>query len=131
MYVSNHFSNKAYRNWGLWNFDVVEFFFRPIGTKNEYLELQVSPLNQQFQLCIVEPRNIFYTPLDLNFDSHVNKSDDQISIDLVIPNTWNTLDFEGNFFAILGSDATRSYLAANVDTSVAPNFHRPDLFRKL
>lgn len=128
-YVCRSFSHDARKNWGLWEFDVVEFFVRAVG-EEEYLEIQVSPLNQQFMLKIISPREIFYTPLDYSFKSTVNNKDNITQVSLELPNLWNTRDLEGNFFAILGSDQ-RNYFAMNLDESCAPNFHRTDLFKKL
>lgn len=128
-FVSQAFSHDGRKNWGLWNYDVVEFFVRALGDE-EYLEVQVSPLNQQFMLKVIKPRKVFYTPLSYSFYSTVNTKNNITQVSMELPNMWNTCDLEGNFFAILGSNQ-KNYFAMNLDEKKAPDFHRTDLFKKL
>lgn len=124
------------KNWGLWNFDVVEIFLQPrkeiTHYQSPYIELQVSPLNQGFNLHIIEPRKITYTPLDLNFYHEVLLTENsthyqwESKITVQLPDTAKYLF--GNCYACLGHGETREYFGLNLKPSVNPDFHCPDYF---
>jgi hypothetical protein len=128
--ISDEFSDRACENWGLWNFDVIEFFVRASGA-NEYLELQTSLNNKQFILKIIRAREIYYTPMDLTFNSNSLADNGSITVEVDLPNIWNTTKLEGNFFAILGPCDSRCHYAWKLDPNTSADFHRPDLFEKL
>ncbi|MFZ4713546.1 MAG: hypothetical protein ACOYL6_07540 [Bacteriovoracaceae bacterium] len=132
-------SENAKKNWGLWNYDVVEAFLQVRNTVDEvrapYVEVQVSPLNQSFNLIITEPRKIYYTPLELKFAHQVKLFETeaaygfQANLSLELP--WRGKFYFGNFFACLGYGENREYFALNPNHESAPDFHRPELFASL
>ncbi|MBY0516692.1 MAG: hypothetical protein K2P81_07285 [Bacteriovoracaceae bacterium] len=132
------FSESDFRkNWELWNFDVVEAFLQLRNHPNDihapYVEIQVSPLNQKLALVILKPRVSFFTPLNLDFTSQTQKSDSKWStqIKLTLPSALLSQgELWGGLFACLGSHE-RSYLALNPNPEDKPDFHRPELFKKL
>jgi hypothetical protein len=140
--TSTYFDDKEgmdKKNWGLWNHDVVEAFIQVRNSVEEiqapYLEIQVSPLNQGFNLIILEPRKVFYTPLDLKFH-HTTKLFEteaafgfQANLSIELP--WRGKFYFGNFFACLGHGDSREYFALNPNKDEKPDFHRPELFVNL
>ncbi len=130
--TSTSFGNIPYKNWGLWEYDVVELF---IGTKSHYLELQVSPLGQGFILEIFKPRQLYFTPFqyEFHFSSSVQGESWKASLSLDLEQLKFTTDDEihYNAFAILGGALQREYYALNINQEETPNFHRPDLFLSL
>lgn len=134
--TNQNFQAESKKNWGLWNYDVVEVFLQPrleiTYTHTPYIELQVSPLNQGFNLVIIEPRQIYYTPLDLRFfhETVLTETNERY-----IWNTKLTLELPfyskylfGNCFACLGQGENREYFGLNLKPGVSPDFHRPDYF---
>lgn len=118
-----------FKNWGLWNFDVVEFFLTFSDNSNEYLELQISPLNQLFALEISTPRRDFSYPNNFDIDSGVfidgNNWHGRLSVPIdLIPGNSNKL--RGNITSILGRP--RNHFALNINKDNRADFHRPDLF---
>lgn len=131
-YISNEFKDNSFDNWGLWDFDVVEVFLT--YNKKEYIELQVSPLNQNFALKIIEPREIYNRPDDLEFKSDVVSNcynwNTKLRINKsLIPGHETDHKIFGNLHAILGQD--REHYSYNVNTESKPDFHRIDLFKEL
>lgn len=124
------------KNWGLWNFDVIEVFLQPRNQithfHQSYLELQVSPLNQGFNLQIIEPRKIYYTPLDLNFYHETNLTETTTHYQWECKLTVSLPEIDkylfGNFYACLGQGETREYFGLNLKASAKPDFHCPDYF---
>lgn len=130
--TKHRFGTDPRKNWGLWDYDVVECFF---GNKEgQYLEVQLSPLSQGFNLVITEPRKIFYTPLDYH-PSFYSEWDDKVwKAKMSLPIDYLDIegDLYGNFFACLGKPEAREYFALNTDdVKKTPDFHRPELFIKL
>ena len=116
-------------NWGLWEFDVVEFFYRK-PSEQEYHELQVSPLNQKFHLNIIKPREIFYSPIEFYWSGQVECVEDTWLTQIQIPH--NGSEIEGNFHAMLGDpNKSRHYFSYKVNPQAQPDFHRPEYFVKL
>lgn len=141
-FYSNGFNLKdPQKNWGLWDYDVVELFFYAADRKS-YYEFQLSPLNQGFQLEIFKPRISFCTPLDWSWQSDCqiigNKSwKGFIKIPLEIFSKGPQLEFSeifGNVHAILGEKNLRKYYSLNPykpSQGDGPDFHRPGHFIKL
>ncbi len=137
--TSPHFQAENAKNWGLWEYDVVEAFIQARNSVEEvhapYVEIQVSPMNQGFNLIIVEPRKLYYTPLELNFTHEVKTFETeetygfQANISLVLP--WRDKFYFGNCFACLGHGEKREYFALNPNPELKPDFHRPELFALL
>jgi hypothetical protein len=131
------FGNDFRKNWELWNFDVVEAFLQLRSHEADisapYLEIQVSPLNQKLALLILKPRVTFFTPLVLDFISKIETTDSKWSTQIKLNLTQEFLsagELWGGFFACLGGPQ-RSYLALNPNPEEKPDFHRPELFKKL
>lgn len=134
--TDQNFSQDNNKNWGLWNFDVVEVFLQPrkeiTHFQGPYLELQVSPLNQGFNLQIIEPRKIYYTPLELKYFHQTFLSETLDSfrwesrLTVQLPETAKYLF--GNCYACLGYGESREYFGLNLKPSSHPDFHCPDYF---
>lgn len=130
------FGNDPRKNWELWNFDVVESFLQlrahPDDTSAPYLELQVSPLGQPLCLIIQRPRVSFYTPLGLSFRPEVRLAPGlwETQVDVELPASFPAGELYGGLFACLGENP-RSFHALNPNPEERPDFHRPELFRRL
>lgn len=113
-------------NWGLWEYDVVEFFYRNV-TESQYHELQVSPLGQRFHLNIIEPRKRFYSPIEMSWQQQVCCEERIWFTQIQIPHDGGSI--EGNFHAILGAtDKPRHYFAYKVNPEQQVDFHKPQNF---
>jgi len=123
------FLDDPKNNWGLWEFDVFEVFITRDGVN--YLEVQVSPLSQNFVLSITKPRVEYEVPKVFTGETKTTALEPwcaQIIIPLSeIPGETNILT--GNCFSIVGSK-NREYFALNINEESDPDFHRPDLFTK-
>ena len=128
--TNSKFSQDPTHNWGLWNHDVVECFFH--YDNNPYLEIQLSPLGQAFELVIVDPRKIFYTPLTYKFNYESTLEENIWSAHLYLPLDYfpKSGKLRANFFAILGKKV-RNYYALNINKEEHADFHRPELFINL
>jgi hypothetical protein len=124
---STHYIDDLKHNWGLWEHDVFEVFISRDGV--QYLEVQVSPLGQNFVLHITEPRVEFTVPKSFTGETKtltISPWHSTISIPICeIPGDSNILT--GNCFSIVGEDK-RNHFALNTNTETNPDFHRPDLF---
>ena len=134
LFVSNAFSLDSFKNWGLWETDVVEIFITRSEQRTPYLELQFSPLSQKFALIVETPRQQFSYPeeLDVKVKSHVNTKSWDCEIHVPfhqIPGS--SQEIYGNFHACLGESVKRCYYGYQINSEVSPDFHRPDLFKKL
>lgn len=124
------------KNWELWNFDVVENFLQPRNNAQNllapYLELQVSPLNQAFALMILKPRVSFYTPLQVPLESRVELTHERwlTQVTIKLPSGLEQGDVYGGFFACLGAN-DRGFFSLQPNLEERPDFHRPELFKKL
>jgi len=138
IHTSPSYSLEHIRNWGLWDFDVVECFLyleknRKEQEKTPYYELQLSPLGQRFCLVIEAPRKTFYSPFHLDFEGKNTIKEtafgiewrSQINIDL--PQA-NEAKLWGNLCACLGPKEGREYFALNWNYQGVLDFHRPDSF---
>ena len=121
--------------WELWEWDVVEIYARPKGTKT-YYEFQISPLGQHFELEVRVPR------VEMNRDY---RSRGSFAAHVVSPTHW-TAEFlipmasfgasadtslEGGLFAILGPPGAREYWSAFLPEQQVADFHKPECFRPL
>ncbi len=124
---------------GLWDWDVVELFLSVNGSPSglPYHEFQVSPLDQFFELKVLEPRR----RVDRGFASGFRHSARQDgaggwSATLSIP-----LDrlgwggdpgaLRGGFFSILGEPGKKTYWSLFLPPQETPDFHLPELFAPL
>jgi hypothetical protein len=139
--TSAEFLTDGWENSGLWEYDVVEVFIQfsdDLGLNSPYLELQVSPLGQKLALLINKPRVEVKSAGDL-LSSAIAKRigagfEGIFKIDYCdIPGHENKkLDIiRAGFFACLGETENRKYFALNINTEVQPDFHRPELFKKI
>ncbi len=130
-FVSEAFSEE-YKNWGLWDYDVVEVFLTREPAGLPYLEIQVSPKNQKFALLIKRPREETEYPEELPFQSSVKLLSKKWVAEIQIP--WSSMPGEdsfvrGNLHAILGEN--RNHFSLELNEGERPDFHRPDLFKFL
>lgn len=137
--IEKSFLADSYKNEGLWNFDVAEVFIQKrdksdnSGVFGPYLELQVSPLNQQFAYLITRPREEFAFPESLNsFKSRAQIIDGGFSAEIMIHDS----DIPGvgdsvfvNLFACLGAKEKRCYFALNINNDTNADYHKPELFK--
>lgn len=122
---------KGDPQWGLWDWDVVELFLE-CGRESDgsYLEFQVSPLGQHFELKIFEPRKRF----DRDFRSGFQHEAKQVSeghwqAEMRIPFKGNRP--RGNAFAILGPEGAKTYWSLFLGPQEIPDFHLPERFSEL
>lgn len=128
--TNDDFALDTIENWGLWEYDVIEIFLT--YNKSQYLELQVSPLNQKFALLISKPRVDFKYPKEIKVESKVNLSKTQWGGEFNINKKdipQGELNLKGSVFAILGDP--REYYAINPNPEDSADFHRPELFGEL
>jgi len=129
--ISNEFFAGFGKNWGLWEYDVVEVFLR-FGD-GPYLEMQCSPLGQLYALNIITPREDF-SVLDKLSSSAISKVDNDtwtssMSIHFEdIPGFGDKTNLNGNCFTCLGGKDAREYYALKINGEENADFHRPDLF---
>lgn len=128
--------------WGLWDWDVVELFlapFRPTdGQFPCYLEFQVSPLNQYFEMMIFEPRKRFdrdFRLLGLRHSASI-LSEKRWTAELQIPLAPLGWDGDpgslfGNAFSIQGKPGERNYWSLYLPPQTKPDFHLPRHFQPL
>ena len=132
-HCSSEFALDHFQNWGMWDYDVMEFFIANCKDA-PYLELQLSPLNQAFALIITEPRKSWHYPSEWSeFDHRVevvkNVWKGSISIEVEkIPNFKNGDSLFINAFGVFGSD--KEYYAWNPNPEKTPDHHRPELFKE-
>jgi hypothetical protein len=130
--TSERFGKDPAKNWELWNFDVVEVFLQGRShahdMKSPYLELQVSPHNQGFQLQILEPRKIFYTPLKIGWEykTHLTPQLWETEIKIGLSSDFKEKEIFAGFFSCLHEP--RSYFSHKPNKEAKPDFHRPELF---
>ncbi len=133
IYVNTEFKDDR-STWGLWEYDVVEVF---IAKNNSvpYFEFNVSPINQYFELEIIEPR----IKVNRNFKSGFNHKAETTKFgwtaELTLP--LESLGFKsgdeiyGNAFACLGDKTNREYWSLFLPKQDQPDFHIPKYFKKL
>lgn len=134
LYVSNSFGMDTFKNWGLWETDVVELFISKSPQRTPYLELQLSPLSQKFALVVETPRKYFSYPEELNITVKSRVGPGRWDGELLVPYEQipgDSRELYGNFHACLGHSANRCYYGFQINSDQHPDFHRPDLFKKL
>lgn len=125
--------------WGLWDWDVVELFVSCGGgaSRTPYYEFQVSPLGQQFELEVFEPRK--RTNRDfrsgLVCSARISKGmgwEGELSVPLDRLG-WNgdSSTVFGNAFAILGGPGAKTYWSLFLGPQQTPDFHLPQEFHPL
>lgn len=122
------FSSIPYKNWGLWEEDVVELFIRGEGAES-YLEVQVGVSGASFQLIIEKPRVLYYTPIFNTIKATSSLNKDEFKGSIFIPKDMipgDTKKLYGGMYAILGNP--REYYALNPNPEDKPDFHRPERF---
>jgi len=134
------FTNRALSKdesvWGLWDWDVVELFLQPRADEPTYYEFIVSPLNQNFELQIFEPRKKFDKSFRSGFfHDAVVHSEKLWTAELSVPLEklgWdgNPKSLRGNAFAILG-EKPRTYWSLFLPPQMKPDFHLPSYFEEL
>lgn len=129
-----NFSMDYKKNWGLWDFDVVEVFLQRGENSEQYLEFQTSSLGQPFALLIKKARVEFSPPdvLEVKVQTLLENGNwtSKISVPLSdIPGDGNIL--RGNCFCCLGSKEQREYYGLNINLDEQADFHRPELFTVL
>lgn len=127
--ISSNFSDDLTKNWGLWNFDVVEIFLQN-SKESSYKEYQVSMNAKAFELEIYRPRTSYATPLTSSFQYSVLNLDDSKKIMIEIPIEKNE-SYSIGAFACLGQKSAREYYSLNPNIEVNADFHRPKLFKSL
>ncbi len=126
---------------GLWESDVVEIFLSTAAraddvARSPYLEFQISPYNQFFELRVLEPR----------IKAEENPNLGLVHSAEIHPEHWNAR-FEipfirhlgrrkptqlfGNLFAILGAPGHRAFYSAYTSPQKKPDFHQPHQFKQL
>jgi alpha-galactosidase len=121
---------------GLWNKDVVELFLKP-KAREDYYEIEVSPLGQWLDIHILEP----HAQLDFQWSSRaqlkaaLNNQERIWSVFLCLPcesmgdvfpevgGAWRL-----NFCRIAGARPNREYLSWRPTFTEKPDFHAPASF---
>lgn len=133
--TSKKFENDYKKNWGLWDFDVVEIFIQNRKLDDEmyapYLEFQVSPLNQPFALDIIKPREKYFSPEVIDFETKVDVAINKWKTNIKIKLPFDVISLYGNFHACLGTKEKRQYFSLNPNKEERPDFHLPKNFIKL
>jgi hypothetical protein len=121
-------------HWGLWERDVVELFVSP-QQGCPYYEFQVSPLNQYFELELLEPRVRY----DRSYRSGIQHSakvhaPGRWEAEMLIPLAAIGADADttliGNAYTILG-ERPRTFWSLYLPPQERPDFHLPQHFRPL
>ena len=134
LHTSHDFSQVGYDNNGLWDYDVAEVFLQRGDGHTNYLELQVSPLDQKFALIIKRPRIETEHVSKLGSKLHGQYSNNVFSASFSVYATdipGKGSEIYGNIFCCLGPKDDRHYFGLNINPEVVPDYHRPELFKPL
>lgn len=123
------FDKVSYKNWGLWEQDVVEVFLQDRATGSSYYEFMVSPKNHSFMLKTITPRQINWSPMSIELQSKTQLSDNKWRSWMKIQNPFKNHLLWGNIHACLGDQ--RQYYSLFHEACEKPDFHRPYQFQKL
>jgi hypothetical protein len=127
--INSKYLVSDWNNIGLWDYDVVEVFISR-SNKLPYLELQSSPINQNFALIINNPRLETIAPYKIETKIDISSQNPWVTVINIpfsdIPGSGNIL--YGNCFSCLGSAKNRNYYALNINKEDNANFHKPELF---
>lgn len=134
-HTPHHGKKHYYENWGLWEYDVVEFFLQGRDHKKDfsspYIEFLLSPHGESFALKTHEPRKIIETPLNLDFRGTCELNDNKWLAEMKIKNPFSHHYLYGNFHACLEKGSRREYWSSFYIPSEKPDFHRPREFAQL
>lgn len=133
-HTQDSFDIDSRKNWGLWNFDVIEIFWQNRQEANQvqapYHEWQIAPNNKSFCLDISLPSISYSTPLicPIKFQSQIQQS--KWIASFIIPEiVYKNFKFPYlGVFAILGQGPDKAYYALNLPVTSKPNFHLPQFF---
>lgn len=121
------------KNWGLWNYDVVELFWSTDARHKTYTEWQVSPLGQGLELQIIKPRSIYFTPLTTSLKFAVNCKEHswQTIFTLSQATAAKTPIFWGAYACLHDGQGHTWHFTHEIDPEGIPNFHQPEKFKTL
>lgn len=118
-----------------YQFDVVELFVTFSDSGFPYLEFEVSPYNQTFQVRIIGAKQ-HQEGVELGSTSTATMLTGGWNAELVIPLKplgWDgdPAKLRGNLYSILGQGRQRSYWSAFLPKATKANFHQPQYFKPL
>jgi hypothetical protein len=118
-----------------YDFDVVELFVTFSETGFPYLEFEVSPFNQTFQVRIIS-RTLHQEGVDLGLMSTATILPRGWAAELKIPLKPLGWDgdpgkIRGNFYSVLERAPRQSFWSAFLPKAKKPNFHQPQFFQPL
>lgn len=117
---------------GLWNYEVVELFIAAAapGEDVAYTEIEVSPHGHYLVLRLAGARRVVEKGLALEVETRIEGrrwyAGATIPAALLPTPPWTA-----NAYALHGAGAGRRYLAMIPVPGSSPDFHRPELFRRL
>lgn len=125
----------------LWEHDVVEVFLSLAQTAQQvphapYLEFQISPLGQFFELRILEPRKRVEPDPQLGLVAAVDATPQEWIAHFEIPlekhfSPVRQDAFFGNAFSILGPPGKKEFWSLFTPPQARPDFHIPAHFKRL
>jgi hypothetical protein len=125
----------------LWEHDVVEVFVSLARAEDEvpfapYLEFQVSPLGQYFELKIFKPRERVQINPMLGLVPQATKSSNSWTARFEIPlekhlNCAKGQPIFGNLYSILGAPGSKEFWSLFTPPQTVPDFHVPSHFKRL
>jgi hypothetical protein len=118
-----------------YNFDVVELLVTFSETGFLYLEFEVSPFNQTFQVRIIS-RTLHQEGVDLGLVSTATILPRGWAAELKIPLKPLGWDgdpgkIRGNFYSVLERAPRQSFWSTFLPKAKKPNFHQPQFFQPL
>jgi hypothetical protein len=118
-----------------YNFDVVELFVTFSETGFPYLEFEVSPFNQTFQVRIIS-RTLHQEGVELGLVSTATILPRGWAAELKIPLRPLGWDgdpgkIRGNFYSVLERAPRQSFWSTFLPKAKKPNFHQPQFFQPL
>ena len=118
-----------------YDFDVVELFVTFSETGFPYLEFEVSPFNQTFQVRIIG-RTLHQEGVDLGLVSTATILPRGWAAELKIPLKPLGWDgdpgkIRGNFYSVLERAPRQSFWSTFLPKAKKPNFHQPQFFQPL
>lgn len=130
---SERFKKISYKNWELWEQDVVEIFIQDRSESQDnqasYYEFMVSPNNHSFLLQTIKPRQINWTPMYIELQTQSQVETMKWKSSVKIQNPFNSSKLWGNIHACLGEK--RQFYSLFHEDNDKPDFHRPWQFQKL
>ena len=125
---------------GLWSKDVVEVFLGP-SSRDDYFEIQVSPLGQWLDLRVLSPRTAVDVDWNSNLELKVILGQKEGLWHTFLGLPWESLGagppttavtvWRLNLFRIAGPTEAREYLAWRPTFTSRPDFHVPSSFGHL